>query len=57
MTIPSLPSLPTMIGEYGVSMIHLAWRTDSGSFMKNMQFRLEGKLGGVKAKRVGSRRQ
>jgi hypothetical protein len=46
-----------MIGEYGVSMIHTAWRTDSGSFMKNMQFRFAGKLAGVKAKRVGGRRQ
>ena len=42
-----------MLGEHGVGMIHLAWRTDKGAMMKDAQFRFGGTLAGVKAKRVG----
>jgi hypothetical protein len=46
-------SREAMIGEHGVGMIHLAWRTDSGASMKDAQFRFGGTLAGVKAKRIG----
>jgi len=42
-----------MIGEHGVGMIHLAWRADKGSSMKDAEFRFGGTLAGVKAKRIG----
>jgi hypothetical protein len=42
-----------MIGEHGVGMIHLAWRSNKGASMKDAQFRFGGTLAGVKAKRIG----
>ena len=42
-----------MIGEHGVGMIHLAWRTDRGAQMKDMTYRFGGVLNGVHAKRIG----
>src|ERR1700756_3398666 len=42
-----------MIGEHGVGMIHLAWRSNRGASMKDAQFRFGGTLAGVKAKRIG----
>ncbi len=46
-------SKEAMLGEHGVGMIHLAWRSDKGAMMKDAQFRFGGTLAGVKAKRVG----
>jgi hypothetical protein len=46
-------SKEAMIGEHGVGMIHLAWRADKGTFVKDMQYRFGGTLAGVKAKRIG----
>ena len=46
-------SKEAMIGEHGVGMVHLAWRSDKGALMKDMQFRFGGTLAGVKAKRIG----
>jgi hypothetical protein len=46
-------SKEAMIGEHGVGMIHLAWRSDKGASMKDAQFRFGGTLAGVKAKRIG----
>jgi hypothetical protein len=46
-------SKEAMIGEHGVGMIHLAWRSDKGAMMKDAQFRFGGTLAGVKAKRIG----
>ena len=42
-----------MIGEHGVGMIHLAWRSDRGAQMKDMTYRFGGVLNGVHAKRIG----
>jgi hypothetical protein len=42
-----------MLGEHGVGMIHLAFRSDRGVFLKDMQYRFGGLLNGVHAKRVG----
>ena len=42
-----------MLGEHGAGMIHLAFRTDSGVFLQDMQYRFGGLLNGVHAKRVG----
>jgi hypothetical protein len=42
-----------MLGEHGVGMIHLAWRSDKGAMMKDMQYRFGGTLAGVHAKRIG----
>jgi hypothetical protein len=46
-------SKETMVGEHGVGMIHLAWRSDKGASMKDAEFRFGGTLAGVKAKRIG----
>jgi hypothetical protein len=46
-------SKEAMIGEHGVGMIHLAWRSNRGASMKDAQFRFGGTLAGVKAKRIG----
>ena len=42
-----------MIGEHGVGMIHLAWRSDRGAQMKDMTYRFGGVLNAVHAKRIG----
>jgi hypothetical protein len=42
-----------MLGEHGAGMIHLAFRTDPGVFLKDMQYRFGGLLNGVHARRVG----
>lgn len=42
-----------MLGEHGTGMIHLAFRTDRGVFLKDMQYRFGGLLNGVHARRVG----
>jgi hypothetical protein len=42
-----------MLGEHHVGMIHLAWRSDKGAMMKDMQYRFGGILKDVKAKRIG----
>ena len=46
-------SKEAMVGEHGVGMIHLAWRSDKGTSMKDAEFRFGGTLSGVKAKRIG----
>jgi hypothetical protein len=46
-------SKEAMTGEHGTGMIHLAQRSDTGSMMKDMQFRFGGSLAGVLAKRIG----
>ena len=46
-------SKEAMIGEHGTGMIHLAWRPEKGSLLKDMQYRFGGTLAGVKAKRIG----
>jgi hypothetical protein len=46
-------SREAMIGEHGVGMIHLAWRSDKATMMKDAQFRFGGTLAGNKAKRIG----
>jgi hypothetical protein len=46
-------SKEAMVGEHGVGMIHLAWRSDKGTSMKDAEFRFGGTLAGVKAKRIG----
>jgi len=42
-----------MIGEHGVGMIHLAYRTEKGASLKDMQYRFGGALAGVHARRIG----
>src|SRR5580700_8402515 len=46
-------SKEALIGEHGVGMIHLAWRSERGAMMKDAQFRFGGTLAGIKAKRIG----
>ena len=46
-------SKEAMIGEHGVGMIHLAYRPESGAFIKDLQYRFGGGLAGVRASRVG----
>jgi hypothetical protein len=46
-------SKEAMIGQHGAGMIHLAWRSDKGVFLKDMQYRFGGTLNGIKAKRIG----
>jgi hypothetical protein len=46
-------SKEAMIGEHGVGMIHLAYRPESGAFIKDLQYRFGGGLAGVHASRVG----
>ncbi len=42
-----------MIGEHGSGMIHLAWRGERGTQMKDMTYRFGGQINGVHAKRIG----
>jgi hypothetical protein len=46
-----------MIGEHGVGMIHLAWRSGQGAQMKDMTYRFGGALNGIHAKRIGITKQ
>jgi hypothetical protein len=46
-------SKEAMIGQHGAGLIHLAWRSDKGVFLKDMQYRFGGTLNGIKAKRIG----
>jgi hypothetical protein len=46
-------SKEAMIGQHGAGMIHLAWRSDKGVFLKDMQYRFGGTLNGIKPKRIG----
>jgi len=50
-------SKEAMIGEHGVGMIHLAYRSDKGVSMKDLQYRFGGTIAGVKAKRIGIEKQ
>jgi len=42
-----------MVGQHGVGMIHLAYRSDKGEMMKDLEYRFAGQLAGVHAKRIG----
>jgi hypothetical protein len=46
-------SKEAMIGQHGAGLIHLAWRSDRGVFLKDMQYRFGGTLNGIEAKRIG----
>ncbi len=46
-------SKEAMIGEHGVGMIHLAYRPESGAFIKDLQYRFGGGLAAVHAQRIG----
>jgi hypothetical protein len=46
-------SKEAMLGQHGAGMIHLAWRSEKGVFVKDMQYRFGGTLNGIKAKRIG----
>lgn len=46
-------SKEAIIGQHGAGMIHLAWRSEKGVFIKDMQYRFGGTLAGIKAKRIG----
>ncbi len=46
-------SKEAMIGEHGVGMIHLAFRSDKSALMKDLQYRFAGLLKDVHAKRIG----
>ncbi len=46
-------SQEAMMGEHGVGMIHLAWRSDRSAQMKDLSYRFGGALTGIHAKRVG----
>jgi hypothetical protein len=46
-------SAEAMIGEHGVGMTHLAWRSERGAQMKDMSYRFGGGLTGVHPKRIG----
>jgi hypothetical protein len=46
-------SKEAMLGDHGVGMIHLAYRTAQGASLKDMQYRFGGALAGVHAKRIG----
>src|SRR3984957_2506538 len=46
-------SKEAMIGEHGVGMIHLAYRTEKGASIKDLQYRFGGGLAGILAKRIG----
>jgi hypothetical protein len=46
-------SKEAMIGEHGVGMIHLAYRPEKGTSIKDLQYRFGGGLAGVLAKRIG----
>lgn len=42
-----------MVGQHGAGMIHLAYRSDPGTMMKDLEYRFAGLLTGVHAKRIG----
>ena len=42
-----------MLGEHGTGMIHLAQRAEKGASITDMQYRFDGGLKGVLAKRIG----
>jgi hypothetical protein len=42
-----------MLGEHGVGMTHLAWRSDRGAQMQDMSYRFGGKLTDIHPKRIG----
>jgi hypothetical protein len=46
-------SQEAMIGEHGVGMTHLAWRSERGAQMKDMSYRFGGTLTNVHPKRIG----
>jgi hypothetical protein len=46
-------SREAMIGQHGAGMIHLAWRPEKNTMIKDMQYRFGGMLKDVKAKRIG----
>jgi hypothetical protein len=46
-------SAEAMIGEHGVGMTHLAWRSERGAQMKDMSYRFGGALTNVRPKRIG----
>jgi hypothetical protein len=46
-------SQEAMIGDHGVGMTHLAWRSERGAQMKDMSYRFGGTLTGVHPKRIG----
>ena len=46
-------SAEAMIGEHGTGMIHLAERTATAAQMQDLEYRFDGLLHGVMAKRIG----
>lgn len=46
-------SKQVMVGQHGAGMIHLAFRSDTGAMMKDLEYRFAGLLTGVHAKRIG----
>lgn len=46
-------SKQVMVGQHGAGMIHLAFRSDTGTMMKDLEYRFAGLLAGVHAKRIG----
>jgi hypothetical protein len=46
-------SKAVMVGQHGAGMIHLAYRSDTGVMMKDLEYRFTGLLTGVHAKRIG----
>ena len=46
-------SKSVMVGQHGAGMIHLAYRSDTGEMMKDLEYRFTGQLTGVHAKRIG----
>ena len=46
-------SKSVMVGQHGAGMIHLAYRSDAGAMMKDLEYRFAGQLTGVHAKRIG----
>lgn len=42
-----------MVGQHGAGMIHLAYRSDAGAMMKDLEYRFTGLLTGIHAKRIG----
>jgi hypothetical protein len=46
-------AIEAMLGEHGTGMIHLAQRPAKGESIKDMQYRFDGGLKGVLAKRIG----
>lgn len=46
-------SKSVMVGQHGAGMIHLAYRSDTGVMMKDLEYRFTGQLAGIHAKRIG----